>query len=59
MAIDGPFIAVFGSSIPSSPKKEKKEKKNFITFGPPFTKLSGSAHEMYNYFEEQDTLSLA
>ena len=35
---DGPFIMIFGSSIPSSTKK---------TFSnlPPLTKLSGSAHE--------------
>ena len=35
---DGPFIAVFGSSILSSTKK------NVIKFGPPLTNLSGSAH---------------
>ena len=35
---DGPFIAVFGSYIPSSTKK------NVIKFGLPLTKLSGSAH---------------
>ena len=39
---DGPFLAVFRSSIPSS-TKEKKRKK-VIKFGPPLTKLSGSPH---------------
>ena len=34
---DGPFIVLFGSSMPSSPKEN-------IKFGPPLTKLSGSAH---------------
>ena len=37
-ADDGPFIAVLGSSSPYSTKK------NAIKFGPPLTKLSGSAH---------------
>ena len=37
-ADDGPFIAVFGCPIPSSTK-------NPIKFGPPLTKLSGSAHD--------------
>ena len=36
-AEDGQFIVIFGSSIPSSTNKKK-------TFGPPLTKLSGSAH---------------
>ena len=36
---DNPFIVIFGFSITSS-----TEKKNFIKFGPPLTKLSGSAH---------------
>ena len=44
-ANDGPFIAVFRSSIPSSTKK--KTQKNVIKFGPPLTKLSGSAHVPY------------
>ena len=38
LADDGPFIAVFGSSIPSSSKK-------VIKFGHPLTKPSGSAHD--------------
>ena len=38
-AVDGPFIAVFRSSIPHQPFFF------FIKFGPPLTKLSGSAHE--------------
>ena len=42
-ADDGPFIAVFGSSIPSSIKK----KEYGIKFGPPLTKLSGSAHALH------------
>ena len=37
-ADERPFIVTFGSSIPSSTKK------NVIKFGPPLTKLSGSAH---------------
>ena len=36
-----------------SPHQLKKRLK----FGPPLTKLSGSAHEMYNFFVELDTLS--
>ena len=49
-ANDGPFIVIFGSSIPSSTKKKqnkKKQKKNVIKFGPPprmFTKLMPSVH---------------
>ena len=39
----GPFIAVFGSSIPSSTKK-----KNVIKYGPPLTKLSGCAHDFWS-----------
>ena len=42
-AYDGQFKAVFESSFPSSTKKAKK---NVIQFGPPLTKLSGSAHEL-------------
>ena len=42
-ADDGPFIAVLGSSLPSSTKK------GGIKFGPPLTKLSGSAHEILHY----------
>ena len=38
--LNGPFIVIFGSSIPSSTKK------NAIEFGPHLTKLSGSAHEI-------------
>ena len=37
---DGPFIVVFGSSLPSSTKKPVK-------VGPPLSILSGSAHELY------------
>ena len=40
-ANDGPLKAVFGSYIPSSTKKRKK---NVIKFGTPLTKLSGSMH---------------
>ena len=36
-----PLKVIFGSSIPSSTKKKKK---NVFKFGPPLTKLSGSAH---------------
>ena len=43
-ADDGPFIAVFRSSILSSTKK-----KNAIKSGPPLTKLSGSAHGMVDF----------
>ena len=43
-AYDGPFIVVCGSSIPH-PKKKKKKKK-VIKFGPPLTKLSGSADDL-------------
>ena len=39
-ADDGPFIVIFGFSIPSTIKKI-----NVIKFGPSLTKLSGSAHE--------------
>ena len=42
-ADDGPFIAVFGSPIPSSIKKQQE--KNPIKFGPPLKKLSGSGHD--------------
>ena len=43
-ADDGPFKAVFGSSIPS-PKKKKKKKKKRYQIWTPLTKLSGSAHD--------------
>ena len=39
-ADDGPFIEVFGSSIPSL----TKNKRTMIKFGPPLTKLFGSVH---------------
>ena len=39
-ADDGPYIAVFGSYIPSSLKKP------CIKFGPPLTTFSGSTHDM-------------
>ena len=42
-ADDGPFIAEFRSSIPT-PTKRKKSKENLFKFGPPLTKLSGSAY---------------
>ena len=45
----GPFIAVFGSSIPSSTSKK-------IKFGPPLTKFSGSAHVL---LYAHDTVVLA
>ena len=37
-ADDGPLIMLLGSTLPSSTKK------NLVKFGPPLTKLSGSAH---------------
>ena len=40
LADDGPLIVVFGSSLPSSKKKQQR-----CQVGPPLTKLSGSAHE--------------
>ena len=43
---DGPFIAVFGSSIPSSTKNKKG-----IKLGPPLTKLSGIVHVFLVLFE--------
>ena len=39
-ADDGPFKLTFGCSIPSSTPKKK-----VIKFGPPLSKLSGSAHD--------------
>ena len=53
-ADDGLFIAVFGSYSPSSTKKKthkKQNKKNVIKFGPPVTKLSGSAHAVIHIFK--------
>ena len=47
-ADDGPFIAVFGSYIPSSTKKEI-----VIKFGLPLTKLSGSAHDTLTQYENK------
>ena len=41
---DCPFIVVFESSIPPPPPINLK---NFIKFGIPLTKLSGSAHDIY------------
>ena len=42
---DGLIIVIFGSFIPLSTKKLK----NAINFGPPLTKLSGSAHILSEY----------
>ena len=41
-ADDGPLIVALRSSLPSSTKKTKREKK--VKVGPPLTKLSVSAH---------------
>ena len=41
LADDGPFIAVFGSYIPSA-----TEEKNVIKFTPSLTKYSESAHDL-------------
>ena len=38
---DGPLLAQFGSSLPSSDKK-----KNVVRDGPPPEKLTGSAHDL-------------
>ena len=51
-ADDGPIKAVFGSSIPH---QLKKQKKNVIKFGPPLTKLSGSAHGLHYLFSNPHT----
>ena len=42
-ADDGPLIVVFGSSLPSSTKKNPKN----VKVGPPLIKFSGSAHDIY------------
>ena len=38
----GTLIVVFGSSLPSTTKKEKK----YVKSGPSLSKLSGSAHDL-------------
>ena len=43
----GPPIVVFGIFPPYQTKKKEKEKINVIKVGPPLTKLSGSALDMF------------
>ena len=49
-ADDDPLIVVLGCSLPSS------NKKNNVKVGPPLTKHSGSAHELYSLWSANGTI---
>ena len=66
-ADNDPLIVVLGSSLPATTKKANKQKQNtkknnnkinVVKFGPPLTKLSGSAHGLLSFLELQVCRSL-
>ena len=55
MADDGPFIVVFGSSLPLINSKKKNTKKR-CQYWTPLSKLSGSAHGGNEYMSFSDVV---